>query len=76
MNPYKRGALLLIRLVAFGFILFGLIDLALYVLKLFLDKTDLQVVRCLLSGVLIVIGLAILIKSSAIASRLTQDFDE
>jgi hypothetical protein len=76
MNPYKRAALLLIRLVASGFILFGLINLAFYLLKHFLAKTDLQVVRCLLSGVPVVIGLAIFIKSSAIANRLTQDFDE
>lgn len=76
MSPYKRAALLLIRLVASGFILFGVLNLAFYVLKHFLDKTDLQVGRCLLSGVPVVIGLVILIKSSAIANRLTQDFDE
>ncbi|MBI3852171.1 MAG: hypothetical protein HY298_18090 [Verrucomicrobia bacterium] len=76
MNPYKRAALLLIRLVASGFILFGLLDLGVYVLKHFLHKADWQVMRCLLSGVPVVIGLVILIKSPAIAARLTQDFDE
>ena len=76
MSPYKRAALLLIRLVASGFLLFGLLNLSFYVLKHFLVKADLPVGRCLLSGIPVVIGLAILIKSSAIANRLTQDFDE
>jgi hypothetical protein len=76
MNPYRRAALLLIRLVASGFILVGLMNLAFYLLKPFLDKTEVQVTRCLLWGIPVVIGLVILIKSPAIASRLTQDFDE
>jgi len=76
MNPYKKAALLLVRLVASGFMLFGLINIALYLLKSFLNKADVPIGHCLVMGVLIVIGLAILAKSSAIATRLTQDFDE
>ena len=76
MNPYKRAALLLIRLVASGFIVVGCINLAFYLLKPFLDKSDVPVVPCFLWSIPVVIGLVILIKSTAIASRLTQDFDE
>ena len=76
MNPYKKAALLLVRLVASGLMLFGLITLGLYLMKSFLDKSGVPTGRCLLSGIATALGLAILIKSSAIASRLTQDFDE
>jgi len=76
MNPYKKAARLLIRLVASGLMLFGLIYLALDLFKSFLDKSEVRTGRCLLLAIPVVIGLVILIKSSAIASRLTQDFDE
>ena len=76
MNPYKKAALLLVRLVASGLMLFGVLTLALYLFKSYLDKSDVPTGRCLLSGIPIIVGLAILVKSSAIAGRLTQDFDE
>ena len=76
MNPYKKAALSLIRLVASGFMLFGFIYLGLYLFKSFLAKSEVQIGSCLLSAIPVVIGLVILIKSSAIANRLTQDFDE
>lgn len=76
MNPYKKAALLLVRLIASGLMLFGLITLSLYLLKSFVDKSDVPTGRCLLMGIPVALGLAILVKSSAIAGRLTQDFDE
>jgi hypothetical protein len=76
MNPYKKAALLLIRLIASGLMLFGVINIALYLLKSFLNKADVPTGLCLLMGIPIVMGLAIMVKSSAIAGRLTQDFDE
>ena len=76
MNPYKKAALLLVRLIASGLMLFGVINIALYLLKSFLNKADVPVGRCLAMGVPIVIGLVILTKSSTIAGRLTQDLDE
>jgi hypothetical protein len=76
MNPYKKAALLLIRLVASGLMLFGVINIALYLMKSFLNRSDVPTGRCLAMGIPIAIGLVILVKSSAIAGRLTQDLDE
>ncbi len=76
MNPYKKAALLLIRLVASGLMLFGLINIALYLLKSFLNKSGVPIGRFLVMAIPVLIGLVILTKSSAIATRLTQDFDE
>lgn len=76
MNPYQQAALFLIRLVASGFMLFGFIYLGLYLFKSFLAKSEVQIGSCLLPAIPIVIGLVILIKSSAIANRLTRNFDE
>ena len=76
MNPYKKAALLLVRLVASGLMLFGAINIALYLLKSFLNKSDVPMGACLVMGIPMVIGLVILVKSSAIAGRLTQNFDE
>ena len=76
MNPYNKAAVFVIRLIASGFMLFGLINVAFYLLQTYLDKTDAQLARFILPGLFVLIGLTILIKSSAIATRLTQDFDE
>ena len=76
VNPYRKAARLLVRLVASGFMLFGFFNLALYLFKSYLDRAEVHAGRCLLLGIPLVIGLVILIKSSAIANRLTQDFDE
>ena len=76
MNPYQQAALFLIRLVASGLMLFGFIYLGLYLFKSFLAKSEVQIGSCLLSTIPVVIGLVILIKSSAIANRLTRNFDE
>ena len=76
MNPYKKAALLLIRLVASGFMLFGFIYLGLYLVKSYLARSEVQIGSCLLLAIPEVIGLVILIKSAAIANRLTRDFDE
>ena len=48
MNPYKKAALLLVRLDASGLMLLGVINLALDLLKSYLDMSDVPTGRCLL----------------------------
>lgn len=77
MSPYRRAALLLIRLVAFGFILFSILQMGAYFLMVRTDKTpEDSLVMISLKTIPLLIGLAVLIKSSAIAKKLTEDFEE
>jgi hypothetical protein len=76
MNPYKKIALMVIRLLGAGGFLIGVMNLSLYWFKNHHDKTQVNVGRCLLLSIPLVIGLLLLVKSSALAHRLTRDFDE
>jgi hypothetical protein len=76
MNPYRRIALTVIRLVAAGCLLISTLNLGLYYLKTHQARDSMQIGRCLLLAIPLVIGILLLIKSTAIARRLTQDFDE
>ena len=77
MNPYRKAALLLIRLVAFGFVMFGGLQAGLYFL---MQKSGRKIedgaVLMALKTLPLLIGLVLLIKSYAIAKRLTEDFEE
>ena len=77
MSPYRRSALFLIRLVAFGLILFTVLWVA---LSVFASKAGKQpeagwhvLALKVVPGVL---GLFLFAKSGAIARRLTEDFEE
>ena len=77
MNPYRKAALLLIRLIAFGFMIFSAFQFFFYYLanktgKKINDSTVLMVLKTLP----FLIGLILLIKSYSIAKKLTEDFDE
>jgi hypothetical protein len=76
MNPYRRIALTVIRLVAAGCLLISTLNLGLYYLKTHQARDSMHVGRSLLLAIPLVIGILLLIKSTAIARRLTQDFDE
>ncbi|MDB6125580.1 MAG: hypothetical protein JWQ71_4573 [Pedosphaera sp.] len=76
MNPYTKIALTVIRLLGAGFLLIGGMNLGLYWIKIRHGQAHFQIWRCLYLSLPIVIGLGLLVKSSALARRLTQDFDE
>jgi hypothetical protein len=77
MNPYRRSALFLIRLIAFGLALFTVLQLGAYVFYLKTNKKPadgrLAITLKIIPGL---VGLGLMIKSGAIARKLTEDFDE
>jgi hypothetical protein len=77
MNPYRRAALLFIRMVAFGFILLGLVYL---VPDAFLAMKgrggETRMGSIILKSVPVLFGIVIWIKSLSIARRLTEELDD
>ena len=76
MNPYGRIALTVVRLIASGFLLVGAMDLGLYWFKSRHDHTAINPWRILSLSIPLVIGLALLVRSSALARRIEQWLDE
>ena len=75
MNPYRRAALFLIRLIAGGFLCIG-------VFYLFPDAVLLRAHRKVgalpVTGhcLIFIAGMILLLKSDSLARKLTEDFDE
>jgi hypothetical protein len=76
VNPYYRLALTLVCLVAVGFLIVGGMNLAVYYFKSRHDHTDLKIWRCVYLSIPLVIGLVMLVKSTALAHRLEQLFED
>lgn len=76
MNPNKRNAKAVVFLVAFGFLIVGVLNLLLEWFKCRHNNTPLSVLRCLYLSIPIVIGLIILAKTRAIVDRLEEYLDE
>lgn len=76
MNPYTKIALTVIRLAAAGCLLVSFMNLGLYWIKSRNAGAAMEVGRCLILSIPLVIGLLLLVKSSSLARRLTQYFDE
>jgi|SRR5581483_666536 len=72
VNPYYRLALMLVCLVAVGFLIVGGMNVAAYWFKCRHDHVSLKVWRCLYLSIPLVIGLVLLVKSTALARRLEQ----
>ena len=72
-DPYTRAATLLVRLVAFAFVLFS----ALYLLYTWYDRkgSGLLPLKYFMGGFFLIIGFVMLVKSNAIARSITQDHD-
>ncbi|HPY31469.1 MAG TPA: hypothetical protein PLT00_13730 [Verrucomicrobiota bacterium] len=75
MNPYGKGAALLLRLVALGLLAFGSLSLWLEFMRQRIGK-EVSTGRCVLYGVAGLVGLGLLFGSAAVARRLTRFFDE
>jgi TRAP-type C4-dicarboxylate transport system permease small subunit len=76
MNPYYKGAVMLLRLVALGLMTVGGLNTWLEFMRERLGKGDMSLGRCAVYGLLGVAGLVLLFGSGAMARRLTRDFDE
>jgi hypothetical protein len=76
MNPYRKGAAMLLRLVALGLVIFGGLNTWLEFLRERAGKGPPRVGFVVLFGALTVAGLVLLVGSGALAKRLTEDFDE
>lgn len=75
-NPYYRLAMTLICLVAAGCVIVGAMNLVAYFLKCRHDHVPLRAVRCIFLSIPLVVGVAMLIRSSALARRLEQMFED
>lgn len=76
MSLYNRMAITVVRLVAAGFIVIGVLNLGLEWFKSQHAHTELHTGRCLYLSIPLVIGLAMLVKSSALARWVDQYLDE
>lgn len=76
MSFYNRIAITIVRLVAGGFLLVGVMNLGLYWFKSHHDNTEMSVWRCLYLSIPLVIGIAILVKSSTLAQWIDEYLDE
>jgi len=72
----KRAIRMVLWLVAAGLIVIGGLNATLELTRHWLRQTNLNVWFCLLWVVLIVLGVVLFLKATALASRLTDDFDE
>jgi hypothetical protein len=76
MSVYDRMAITIVRLVACGFLLVGLLNLALYFFQSRHNQTEMHAGRCLYLSIPLVIGVAILVKSAALARWVDQYLDD
>jgi hypothetical protein len=76
MNPYQKGAAMLLRLVALAMIALGGLSVMLEFARERMRKGEVSVGGCVLHGLLALAGFVLLFASGALARRLTRDFDE
>ncbi len=76
MNPYYRLSLMICRLVGSCLLVIGILDVGLYWLKSKHDDTPLSIGRCVWLSVPLVIGMAVLIKSGALAQRMADYLED
>lgn len=77
MSPYTKGALFLIRLVAFGLILFSAVLLSSYLFYLVTKKKpEGGTLAFALKGLPLIIGVVLWAKGHKLARKLTEDLDE
>ncbi len=76
MNPYTKAATFVVRLVAFAFILFGALPLGAEYFARRQHKPISGTLWLFLEIFSLLLGFVLLFKSSAIAKKLTEDFEE
>ena len=76
MNPYAKGAAMLLRFVALALIALGGLNALLEYARERTGKGEMNMGHCILYGLLSLAGFILLFASSALARRLTRNFDE
>ena len=76
MNPYRKTALLLIRLIAFGCMLFGLLHVGAYMVAAKAGKGVDRPLEIALKSLPLLVGLVLMFKSYSIAKRMTEDLED
>ena len=72
----RRAVRSLIRLIATGLMLFGVMEIGLQYVRHQLRKAEISLWHCLIGGLLIVLGAVVFAASSRLAAQLTDDFEE
>ena len=75
MNPYYRAIVFVIRLVAFGFILVGAIQLASAAFFV-VGNADLPVGKMVLYSIPILLGIVLLMRSGAVAEWISEMLED
>jgi hypothetical protein len=77
VNPYRKAALFLIRLVALALIFISLLFMGGYAMSWMLQRpVNAKWSLVLLETLPFIVGFLLLFKASAIARRLTEDLDD
>lgn len=76
MNPYQKGAKLLLRVMALGMIIVGGMNVALELLRYRAHPGALSLPQIVLGSIGFLAGVILFLASGKIAARWTQDFDE
>ena len=72
----KSAVRKLIRLIASGMIIFGILEIGLELTRHQMRKTDISIWHCAVGGVLIVVGTILFAASTSLAEQLTDDIEE
>jgi hypothetical protein len=75
-EAYHQKSKMLVRLVAGGLLLVGVLNLTVYWLKCHKDQVSLNPWRCLWLSIPLVVGVVMLIKTSALAARIEEWLEE
>ena len=75
MSTANRKAITMVRLVAAGFLIVGVMNLALYWFQINHAKAEFSVVSVVMKCVPLVIGIWILIKASTLAEKVDEYLD-
>lgn len=76
MNPYQKGAKLLLQVMALGLIIVGGLFGAIELLGQRANSRALQLVPVIMGSAGFLAGVVLFLASAKIAARWTQDFDE
>jgi hypothetical protein len=76
MSPLTRAVRLVLWLIAASMIVLGALFIGLELAKHQLHKTEISVWRCLVWSVPMLLGAVLFVKGTALARRLTDDFEE
>jgi hypothetical protein len=76
MSFYNRIAITIVRIIAAGFLVVGILDLAVYWFKTHQQQTGMSIGHCVYLSIPLVIGVAILVKSSALARMVDEYLDQ